>query len=560
MKAYMYTRVSTAMQTEGYSLEAQAQKIRDFAKYKEIRIIGEYCDAGISGKNISARESFRQMLTDIAEKQDHVDYVLVFKLSRFGRNAADTLESVQYMQDYGVNLISVDDNLDSSGPAGKLIISIMAAVAEMERENINAQTMAGRRQKARSGGWNGGFAPYGYTLKDGKLVVVEEEAQAVREIYRMYIESPYGVATIAKRINELYPKKARQNGYLTRFSADLIKDILDNPVYAGKIAFGRRTTEKINGKRNDFHVVRNKDESSIIISDGTHQALVSEKDWALAQEKRRDGSKKRTKPLDPNHAYILSGLLRCPECGAQMYGITNGKKYRKDGTPYPISYSYKCRSLTRETGHTCNSHLQYSAKKLDNAVRDIVVKMVSVENFESFLDSLIGKNPGEEEIKTQIALEEKELRRLHLLRDRIENQMNLIDYSETNAPAIEESLDRRLSDVLQAIAASEDRRARLDLRMATVIGDMAARDSVYAFLKHFEDVYDRLSDAEKKTVMQSFIDRIELYPKENLSGQWIKSIHFRFPLVYDGKIVDELFFQPKKGTDETVVLMSRDKE
>ena len=70
------------------------------------------------------------------------------------------LSSLQLMQDYGVNFVCVEDGIDSSKEAGELLISIIAAVAEMERENIRVQTMAGREQKAREGKWNGGFAPY----------------------------------------------------------------------------------------------------------------------------------------------------------------------------------------------------------------------------------------------------------------------------------------------------------------------------------------------------------------------------------------------------------------
>ena len=83
--------------------------------------------------------------------------------------------SLQLMQDYGVNLICVEDGIDSSKEAGKLLISIIAAVAEMECENIRVQTMAGREQKAREGKWNGGFALYGYKLENGELVIAEDE-------------------------------------------------------------------------------------------------------------------------------------------------------------------------------------------------------------------------------------------------------------------------------------------------------------------------------------------------------------------------------------------------
>ena len=106
---------------------------------------------------------------------DDIDYVLVFKLSRFGRNAADVLSSLQKMQDFGVNLICVEDGIDSSKDAGKLMISVLSAVAEIERDNILVQTMEGRKQKAREGKWNGGFAPYGYKLVDGSLFIAEDE-------------------------------------------------------------------------------------------------------------------------------------------------------------------------------------------------------------------------------------------------------------------------------------------------------------------------------------------------------------------------------------------------
>ena len=168
-KCYIYTRVSTAIQVDGYSLDAQKDKLRKYAEFQDMEIVGEYSDEGHSGKNIKGRQEFMRMLNDIEDGKDGVDFVLVFKLSRFGRNAADVLSSLQLMQDYGVNLICVEDGIDSSKEAGKLLISIIAAVAEMERENIRVQTMAGREQKAREGKWNGGFAPYGYKLKNGEL-------------------------------------------------------------------------------------------------------------------------------------------------------------------------------------------------------------------------------------------------------------------------------------------------------------------------------------------------------------------------------------------------------
>ena len=107
------------------------------------------------------------------------------------------------MQDYGVNLICVEDGIDSSKEAGKLLISIIAAVAEMERENIRVQTMIGREQKAREGKWNGGFAPYGYKLENGELVIAEDEVEIIQMIFDRYIHTNEGIIHYDKKISDL---------------------------------------------------------------------------------------------------------------------------------------------------------------------------------------------------------------------------------------------------------------------------------------------------------------------------------------------------------------------
>lgn len=150
------------------------------------------------------------MLDDIQTGRDGVSFVLVFKLSRFGRNAADVLNSLQLMQDFGVNLICVEDGIDSSRDSGKLVISVLSAVAEIERENILVQTMAGRQQKAMNGGWNGGFAPYGYELVEGRLVIAEDEADIIRLIYDKFVHTTMGANGVAAWLND--------HGYRKKFA------------------------------------------------------------------------------------------------------------------------------------------------------------------------------------------------------------------------------------------------------------------------------------------------------------------------------------------------------
>ena len=376
IKVYLYTRVSTTMQIDGYSLDAQKTKMKAFCDYNEYEIAGEYEDAGKSGKSIEGRIAFNQMMDDIKSGKDEVSYVLVFKLSRFGRNAADVLATLQVMQDFGVNLICVEDGIDSSKDAGKLMISVLSAVAEIERENIRVQTMEGRMQKAREGKWNGGFAPYGYSLIDGKLEVNEEEAVAIRTIFDQYVNTDLEANGIAKYLeNHGIHKIARQNGTNPLFDAALIRRIIQNPVYSGKISYGRRRTEKVHGTRNEYRQVRKDD---YLLVDGLHEALVSEEVWEQAQVKVASQAKKYEKVNRDKgeKIHLLSGILKCPVCGSGMYGNKAIKK-RKDGSNYKdfYYYGYKHRNMTR--GHKCDYRRQVHEEMLDAAVAEVISKLVS---------------------------------------------------------------------------------------------------------------------------------------------------------------------------------------
>ena len=141
--AYIYTRVSTLIQVDGFSLEAQEAEIRAFAEARKINIVGKYTDEGKSGKNAEHRPAFTQMMEDIRSKKDNIRYVLVFKLSRFARNTSDTAKYLQELSSHGIGLLGIKDGIDTSTVTGKMIANIMGAVAEVELENIHEQTLAG---------------------------------------------------------------------------------------------------------------------------------------------------------------------------------------------------------------------------------------------------------------------------------------------------------------------------------------------------------------------------------------------------------------------------------
>lgn len=537
-KVYVYTRVSTTSQVDGYSLDAQMEKMKAYANFQNMKIVKEYSDEGISGKNIENRSQFKQMLKDIEAKKDGVSFVLVFKLSRFGRNAADTLASLQMMQDYGVNLISVEEGLDSSEETGKLMISIMAAMAEMERENILVQSMAGRRQKATEGGWNGGFAPYGYQLINGKIEIVEEEAEIVKRIFHMFVEDGLGAVGVSKRLNaEGIKKKIRQKNDIDTFSAHFIKLVLDNPIYMGKIAYGRRKNEKIEGKRNQYHVVKEKNEEKIIMSQGQHEAIVSEEIWYRAQAKRKETGYKREK-VEKEHEYILSGLVVCPSCGKRMYGIPSRKK-KKDGTYYPTYYAYACRQNGNQTGHKCQGQRQINCAEIDKEVENVIIHHMWSEEAEKALAEQLSKNRNVEELEKQLKAYNETLKKYDIQIKKMEQQQDSLDVFDDNYDSLFESYSRRLSDVFTKRAELKKIAHELELKITAINTQTVSEEKALDMLMSFGQNYATLSDSQKKKFMNTIIDSIDIFPQRTDTG-FVKTIHLRVPLDFYGQMTDTI--------------------
>lgn len=551
-KVYIYTRVSTSMQIDGYSLDAQKERLTKYAEGNDMVIAGEYSDEGKSGKNIAGRVDFQRMLNDIACKKDGVEYVLVFKLSRFGRNAADTLTSLQFMQDYGVNLISVEDGIDSSKEAGKLMVHVLSAVAEIERENILVQTMEGRKQKAREGKWNGGFAPYGYKLVDGELIIEEDEAEAIRIIFDKFVHTNLGYNGVVTYLNNNgIKKKARQNGYLTQFTTSTVKAILDNPVYYGKIAYGRRKTTKIEGTRNEYHVVAQKE---FDVYDGRHEAIVDEQLWKDAQAKRRATASKLEKKHDLDHEHVLSGLVKCPVCGAGLYGNVKRAK-RKDGTYYKTYFSYACKHRLNKDGHKCDYHKQWSEEKVDNAVSEIIRKLVNNPRFSEVMKTKINTSVDTSEAEKEFANAKKVLKQLIGTKDKIILQIDTLDILDKNYDRKYDDLQKRLDTIYDKIGDAEDLVSETEDKLSNIQKDKITGDNIYNYLLMFDSVYDVLSDMEKKQFYNALLTDIQIYEDEQ-DKQIIKSIGFKFPVFYNGEFTKRII-RDKEKTVETVVGLHR---
>ena len=554
IKVYLYTRVSTTMQIDGYSLDAQKTKTKAFCDYNEYEIAGEYEDAGKSGKSIEGRVSFNQMMEDIKSGKDGVSYVLVFKLSRFGRNAADVLATLQVMQDFGVNLICVEDGIDSSKDAGKLMISVLSAVAEIERENIRVQTMEGRMQKAREGKWNGGFAPYGYSLIDGKLEVNEEEAVAIRMIFDQYVNTDLGANGIAKYLeNHGIHKIARQNGKNPLFAAALIRRIIQNPVYSGKISYGRRRTEKVHGTRNEYRQVKKDD---YLLVDGLHEALVSEEVWEQAQVKVAAQSKKYEKVNRDKREkiHLLSGILKCPVCGAGMYGNKSIKK-RKDGSNYKDFYYYGCKHRNMTRGHKCDYKKQVHEEMLDASVAEVISKLVSNPKFSDLIRNKINMEVDTSALDQEIENYKIQLRKLYHNKDTILSDMDSLDYEDKHYQRRKTDLENHLYKTYDKIDDAEELLVSAKAKKRSLLADKITGDNIYKALVFFDKLYAQMNEAEKREFLSQLVDNVQIYEERKENGQWLKSIEFKLPI-----IEKEFTLSLDNDTqNETVVMLSNKK-
>lgn len=548
-RCVLYPRVSTEMQVDGYSLEGQKNMLTRFADREEMIVVDTYEDAGKSGKSIEGRPAFQKMLRDIEDGLD-IDYILVYKLSRFGRNAADILNSLELVQSYGVNLICIEEGIDSSQTSGKLLISVLSAVAEIERENIIEQTMNGRREKARQGGWNGGFAPYGYTLEDNKLMIEETEAVAIRKIFELYTSSEIGLGGIANQLNlQGIRKIPRQNGTLEDWTGHFIKLILDNPVYCGKIAYGRRTKEKVKGTKNDYQMKRNDD---YILTEGQHKGIVSEEVWEKAHAKRLRTGVKQPSKIGRDRVHLLSGLLKCPVCGSPMY--TNKHAWtNKDGT-YKEIYYYVCSRNRMVRGKHCEYKAMLKKTDIEPMVIEAIREIVRNEEYAQAIKKRIGVQIDTKAVDKELEGYQVKLKEVDLNKTRLEREIDSLPADAKYRERKLHDMTLRLDSLYDVIVELEEKIEDARLRRDAIKQQAITLENIYKIMVNFDCVYNIINDEEKRNVVTALIKEIEIYRNDE-SEYPLKRIGLNFPVFKDGGEVTELLWD-KGNTVDTVVQLT----
>lgn len=520
-KCYIYTRVSTAAQVDGYSLEAQQERIRQYAAYKELEIVHEYCDAGKSGKSIHGRPAFMEMMEAITDEKDDVSAVLVFKLSRFGRNATDVLKSIQLLNDYGIALICVDDAIDSSNAGGKLTLAILSAVAEIERENINVQFTAGKMQKICEGGWPGGPVPYGYRSVNKELVTDLTEAEVVKLIFDLYLQDDMQCATVVRWLND-HGYSRNIKGEKKPFCSDGIKCILKNPVYCGRIGYNRRTNLK----------GANVKPKTPIFVQGKHEPIVSVEQWERVQKKLDTLAVKNQKVDDPERISMLSGIIKCPVCGRGLVATKNKHVNKNRGGYYKTLHYYSCRGYRKDAGRVCKFKHTYNQDKIDNAVLEIVENLSNLPRFRKHIAEHIGDRASAEDIQNRIRQIKRELHtyehKVYRLGGELDNLDVLSETYNTEYDMLQSEIDKAYDemDLLERELKNQVK------NLATLNGGIAFAENIDSILQNFRKLHAKMTCEERRELCRSFIEKVEVFPEEQSDRRIIKSISFKFPVYY----------------------------
>ncbi|MED1743199.1 recombinase family protein [Brevibacillus borstelensis] len=490
----IYARVSTEEQAEeGYSIQAQLDTLRQYAKQNRYIVSKEYKDEGISGKSIQNRPQLQQLLRDA--KQGLFQEVIVWKINRISRNQLDLLTIVDELQKHGVSFRSYTENFETETPMGRFALQMMGSVAELERNTIVDNVKMGMKQRARQGKWNGGKV-LGYESvevedstfrkrKETRLVIVEAEAALVRMIFEKYA-SGKGIKAIANELNHL--------GYKTKwgkpFSVVAVKDILNNPLYVGKIRFN---------KQENWTVKRRKGtNASPILADGEHEPIITEELWNTVQALYKSKSEK---PAQVFHGcFPFTGVMRCPMCGHGMVAQRATRKNKNGEIKYTLYY--QCGQFANKGSAVCRAN----SVRADYAEEEILARIEKIVSQPQITEDVVKELGQRQEVDKEPL--EQELK--HLDKELADTKRKMGKYMELyeNDMLEVEILKVRLQEL-------REQEQRLSVRKAKIENQLKSGDAapipfevLKGMLREFRNVFKRADHKKRKQLVHSMIKEI----------------------------------------------------
>lgn len=493
----IYTRVSTIEQAEnGYSIDEQERLLIEYCNKNEIEVYKCYSDRGISGKDIKHRPALKELLQDVEEGK--ITDVICWKINRLSRKLADVLKIVDVFEKNNVTFKSYSEPYETNTPAGKMQFQMMALIGEFERGTIAQNVKLGCVARAREGKWPGNKVlgydivsvenPQSKKKNETKLIINELEAEAVRFIFNEYA-SGKGYKSITANLNKIGYKTKKGNN----FSVGSIRDILTNPVYIGKIRYNLRQNWSEKRRKNL--------NANPIVVDGLHDAIIDIKLWDKVQLILQSKKGKPSRIYDGE--YPLTGVLKCPKCGAGMVIMRTTNKLA-DGSKKRIAY-YACGAWKNKGTAVCNSNTirvdkanEYVFSKISELLTNEKMIKAIVANVNSERASKI--NPA----KNKVEKIDKELEKLDKKKKRI------FELYEEESITKEEFLTRK-GELNNRVKSLEEQKAPLIVTLSDDVNEQVPYEFIKNILENFSTVLtESTSREQKKKLLHMIISEITI--------------------------------------------------
>lgn len=503
----IYCRVSTTEQAEeGYSIGEQERILIEYCEKNHYKVYKTFCDAGISGKDIKHRPAMTQLLEEAIEKKFNM--LISWKINRISRRLGDAIKIIDLLEKNGIKYCSYSEPFETATPAGRMQFQMMALIGEFERNTIAENVKMGMLAKARLGEWCGGIAPLGYdwqvmegyensVRKKSKLVINEKEAEIVRAVYEEYA-SGKGYKAIVNRLNKS-GCKSKMGNY---FGVAQLRSILTNPVYIGKVRY--------NVRRDWAEKRRSNINPTPIICDGIHEAIIDEELFNKVQYMIEQKNGKPSRIHDGE--YPLTGILKCPECGAGMV-ISSTTNRLKDGTKKRLMY-YACGAWKNKGIAACHSNM-VRVDKANAAVFREIEKLFNNDNIiKKVVDKVNVKNSRK--LKNAEKGIEKYDAELQVLENR---KTKIFEAFEDNVITSEEFLNRK-----KALDSEEDNIRKNKEEALIILAEEHKKEIPYDFIKeimcNFKEVLssDKISRELKKQLLQMIISEITLDERREIDS------------------------------------------
>ena len=444
--------------------------------------VGEYIDRAKSAQTDN-RPQFLTMISDAASKK--FDIVIVHKLDRFARNRHDSIGYRMELKKHGVTLISALEQLDDS-PESLILESVLEAMAEYYSKNLAREVRKGLLENALKCKHTGGLPPLGYDVDpiDKTLIINANEAVIIKYIFKMFIDG-FGYKKIISVLND--------EGYLTKarkpFGKNSIHSIIRNEKYIGVYIFNRATAKDVYGKRNNH---ASKDSEDVIRIENGCPAIITQDEFDIVQKKLLS-RKKGAAAYKAKEVYLLSGKIKCGECGMSF-----GGNRKMSGRNKNLHVTYRCSNRDR-TSKCTNKEIR--REYLETFVLEHLAEYVFDKKFIPMITSeyknyLLSKNSDALRLKELMAKKLKEISK------EIDNIVNVI--SKTGSDA----LVSKLSELEAQKAETEFQNERLacDLNIC----DVSEAEIEKAF-KNAVKLFKSNKLPTTKRLVELFIDKVIVY-------------------------------------------------